>query len=168
MLLILKKTLDNTLLEGNEPVVFQFKFDSKLPYYPEAWKNGVDLRKDEKLPIKIIALYEKLGKAVLENDEIAINDLLYKREYEIQQLDFDTKIETTRKLWTEIITLNEPAKNYSVSEDFSMTYYADGKLVYIQPENNLDMLIFNGKTIDTQMSYMLYQPKGSKELKIIR
>ena len=162
------KALENTLLEGNEPVVFQFKFDSKLPYYPEAWKNGVDLRKDEKLSIKIIALYEKLGKAVLENDENAINDLLYKREYEIQQLDFDTKIETTRKLWKEIITLNEPAKNYSVSEGFNMTYYADGKLVYIHPKNNSDMLIFNGKTIDTQMSYMLYQPEGSDELKIIR
>ncbi|MBJ2174821.1 hypothetical protein JBL43_11275 [Aureibaculum sp. A20] len=162
------KTIDTTELEGSEPFVFQFKFDSKLPYYPETWKNGVNLRKDEKLKAKIIALFDKLGKAILENDEHTINNLFYIRQYEIQQLDFDTKIETTTKLWKEIVALNEPTKNYTVTEDFNITYYADGKLVYIQPENILDMLIFNGKTIDTQMSYMLYQPEESDELKIIK
>ncbi|MCL5246620.1 hypothetical protein M4I21_12415 [Cellulophaga sp. 20_2_10] len=162
------KTIEKTSIRNNNPVNLKIDFNTTLPYYPEAWTNGADLRNDKDLKEKVIALYTKLGNAILANDEQAINDLFYQKDFEMQQLDFDTNFETARNEWEAYLTILLHTYKYTVAKDFDLEFNAGGKLIYTYAKDKSDMLILTGKEYDKTFNHFLYQPKGSNELKIIR
>ncbi|ADV48578.1 hypothetical protein Celal_1263 [Cellulophaga algicola DSM 14237] len=152
---------------GDKTVVFETSFNSELPYYPEAWTNGSDLRKEKKLKEKVIALYNKLGKAILENDEQMLNSMLYQRQFEVQQVNYDTTFLTARILWGNLIERSVYV-NHTVSKDFEIDFSTNGKLIYCHPKDTKEMIIFEEENYDDPFNFYLYEPKGSNELKIIR
>lgn len=161
-------TIDRTMVKGNSPVPFTLDFNAALPYYPEAWTNGDDLSNDVNLKDKVIAFYDKLGKALLEKDEKAISDSFYQYHFETQQLNYDTNFETGKDKWEALVSVQDMSYKYTVANDFRIEYNAGGKLIYTYPKDKTDMLIFTGKGYDYTMNFFLYQPKGSNELKLIR
>lgn len=162
------KTIEQTSLAGKTTTEFVLDFSSTLPWYPEAWTNGVDLRKDKDLKQKIKALYTKIGEAFLKKDEQAINDIFYHMYFETQQLKADTNYVTAKRQWEIMLEIKESIYKYTVADAFEIEYNANGKLIYTYPTEKSDMLIFTGKQYDNSMNYFLYQPKGANELKIIR
>ena len=171
--IILDKTTDKEIkkIKGrfldDKTTVFETSFKSELPYYPKAWTTGVNLRKEKKLKEKVIALYNKLGKAILENDEQMLNTMLYQRQFEIQQLNFDIKFETARLLWKNLLVLSKNT-HYTVSKDFEIEFSANGKLIYCYPKDTKEMIIFEEEGFGDAFNFYLYQPKGANALKIIR
>ncbi|WKB82451.1 hypothetical protein QYR09_05320 [Cellulophaga lytica] len=162
------KKIEEISIKNNIPVNLKLDFNSTLPYYPKAWTNGADLRNSKDLKEKIIALYTKLGNAILANDEQAINDLFYQKDFEVQQLDFDTNFETARTKWEAYLTILLNTYKYTLAKDFDIEFNAGGKLIYTYAKDKSDMLILTGKNYDDSFNHFLYQPKGSNELKIIR
>lgn len=162
------KSIEKTSIRNNIPVNLKIDFNSTLPYYPEAWTNGTDLRNSKDLKEKVIALYTKLGKAILANDEQAINDLFYQKDFEVQQLDFDTNFETARTKWEAYLTMLLNTYKYTLAKDFDIEFNAGGRLIYTYAKDKSDMIILTGKNYDDAFNHFLYQPKGSNELKIIR
>ncbi|APU09717.1 hypothetical protein A5M85_05295 [Cellulophaga lytica] len=162
------KKIEEKSIRNNIPVNLKIDFNSTLPYYPEAWTNGTDLRKSKDLKEKVIALYTKLGKAILANDEQAINDLFYQKDFEVQQLDFDTNFETARTKWEAYLTMLLNTYKYTLAKDFDIEFNAGGKLIYTYAKDKSDMIILTGKNYDDAFNHFLYQPKGTNELKIIR
>lgn len=162
------KSIEKTSIRNNIPVNLKIDFNSTLPYYPEAWTNGTDLRNSKDLKEKVIALYTKLGNAILANDEQAINDLFYQKDFETQQLDFDTNFETARTKWEAYLTMLLNTYKYTLAKDFDVEFNAGGKLIYTYAKDKSDMIILTGKNYDDAFNHFLYQPKGTNELKIIR
>ncbi|MBJ2174819.1 hypothetical protein JBL43_11265 [Aureibaculum sp. A20] len=162
------EAIEKTALKGSTPIVFQTDFNSTLPYYPKAWTDGADLRNDERLKDKVIALYDKLGKAMLAKDEQALNDIFYQKDFEMQQLDFDTNFEPARSEWETYLSVQLYCYKYTVANDFDIEFNSGGKLIYTYAKDKSDMIIFTGKGHDFTLNHYLYQPKGSNELKIIR
>jgi len=162
------KKIEQITLKGNNPIVLETEFNSTLPYYPKAWTDGVDLRNDKDLKAKIIALYDKIGKAFLAKDKQAINETFYQKDFEMQQLEFDTNFETARDEWEAYLAVQLNSYKYTVANDYDIVFNADGKLIYTHAKDKSDMIIFTGKSYDKTLNYYLYQPKGSNELKIIR
>ncbi|ADV49975.1 hypothetical protein Celal_2690 [Cellulophaga algicola DSM 14237] len=160
--------INNLKLSGTTPVNFSNTYDLVLPFYPKAWTDGVDLRKDKNLVSKINALYTKIGKAVLANNEQAINDLFYESDLESQQIAFDTDFETARENWEEYVSWSYNSYKYTIAKDIEIQFYDGGKLVYVYPEDKEAMLILTGKKYSKKLNYFLYQPKGTSELKVIR
>ncbi|WP_417786426.1 hypothetical protein [Tenacibaculum sp.] len=152
---------------SDRTVVFETNFNSELPYYPNAWTTGIDLRKEKNLKEKIIAFYKKLGKAIIENDEEVLNNIFYQRQYEIQQLDYDTRFQTARTMWRNLLRLKEN-KKYTISNDFEIEFSANGKLIYPHPKDINQMLIFEKGNYGEELNFYFYQPKGLNELKLIR
>ena len=157
-----------TLLKGNGPIAFEFDFNSTLPYYPKAWTAGDDLRNDKDLKEKVIALYNRIGEAILTKDEKAIDDLFYQKNFEKQQVNYNTDFDTSVREWEKLVAIQEMSYKYTVANDFSIEFNAGGKLIYTYSKDKTDMLIFTGKAYNDKMNYFLYQPKGSNELKLIR
>lgn len=162
------KSIDQIDPKGNTPIIFSVDFDSSLPYYPKAWTDGADLRTDHNLREKIIALYKKLGKAIVEKDGQTINDMMYQKDFEMQQVVYDTKFETAIKEWEAYLDIQENSYKYTVAKEFEIEYNANGRLIYTYPKDKNAMLILTGKGYDYKIAHFLYQPKGSTELKIIR
>ena len=162
------KEIEKTSIRNNIPVNLKIDFNSTLPYYPEAWTNGTDLRNNKDLKEKVIALYTKLGNAILANDEQAINDLFYQKDFEMQQLDFDTNFETARNEWEAYLSILLNTYKYTVAKDFEIEFNAGGKLIYTYAKDKSDMIILTGKGYHNAFNNFLYLPKGSNELKIIR
>lgn len=162
------KTESRADFKGSNPIEIKFDFNSELPYYPKAWTEGDNLRNDKNLKEKIIALYDKLGKAVLSKDEQTLNDMLYQCNFEMQQLNYDTNFQTSRNEWEWYLEMHDYSYKYSVAKDFEIDFSADGKLIYVKPKDKMDLFTFTGKRYSETPIYYLYQPKGSNELKIIR
>ena len=157
-----------TALNGSNSIVFNAEFNSTLPYYPIAWTDGVNLINDKNLKDKVIALYDKLGKAILAKDKQAINDIFYQKDFEMQQLDFDTNFETARNEWEAYLAIQTSSYKYTLANDFEIEFNDGGKLIYTYAKDKSDMIIFTGKGYNATFNHYLYQPKGSNELKIIR
>ena len=170
---ILDETTDETIkeIEGGDlegkTVVFEADFNSELPYYPKAWTNGVNLKKKKNIKEKVTALYDKLGKAILAKDEQVLNAMFYQQQYETQQLNYDIKFQTAIQKWELLLRLQRNLK-YTISKNFDIEFSAQGKLIYTQPKDFDQMLLFNQERYRDDFNFYLYQPKGSKELKIIR
>ncbi len=164
---VLVKT-EKVMLEGKETKEFQLVFSANLPWYPEAWTNGSDLRSTKDLKQKVIALYDKIGNAVITKNEDVLNDIFYQRNYETQQLEYDTDFLNAKDQWEALLRIQENAYAYTVADTFEIEYNANGKLIFAYPINKEDMLTLTGKRYGETMNYFLYQPKGTNELKIIR
>ncbi len=154
--------------KGKSSVEIKFEFNSKLPTYPKAWSNGIDLRNDKNLKEKIKRLYNNLGKAFLEKDEQVINDMFYQMNFEKQQLSYDTNFETARENWEFYKQIQDNSYKYTVADKFEIEYNANGKLIYLYAKDKPAMLTFTGKLFSKKMNFFLYQPKGADALKIIR
>lgn len=154
--------------KGKSSVEIEFGFNSKLPIYPKAWSNGVDLRNDKNLKEKIKTLYSNLGNAFIEKDEQTINDMLYQMNFEKQQLSYDTNFETARENWEFYKQIQDNSYKYTVADKFEIEYNANGKLIYLYAKDKPAMLTFTGKRFSKRMNFFLYQPKGADGLKIIR
>ena len=150
-----------------DSTVFETDFESKLPYYPEAWTTGIDLKKDKKIKEKVIAFYHKLGTAIVKKDQQVLNDMFYQSQYEKQQLNYDTKFETARSKW-EILVNHLQNTKYTISLDFDIKFSAKGKLIYPYRVDNKEILTFDKNNYTDYFNFYLYQPKGSNELKVIR
>ncbi|WP_299255994.1 hypothetical protein [uncultured Aquimarina sp.] len=155
-------------IAGKSSVEFTLDFTPKLPWYPKAWNNGVDLRKDENLKQKVNTLYKRVGDAILSKDEKAINDLFYQKQFEKQQLDQDVDFEVARTYWESLKQIQNNSYKYTIEDTYSIEFNANGRLIWTYPTNKTDMIIFTGKEFSKQMNFYLYQPEGSNELKIIR
>lgn len=162
------KEIERTALSGSTPVTFKLDFNSTLPYYPKAWTDGADLREDKNLKEKIIALYDKLGKAELAKDVQTINELCYQKNFETQQVNYNSHFSTAREAWEGHLAIQNNSYKYTVAKDFDIEFNADGRLIYTHPKSETEMLVFTGKQYFETMYYYVYQPKGSNELKIIR
>lgn len=165
---IVLKAIEKASLIDKTSAEFKFEFQSYLPWYPDAWVNGVDLRNDKDLKQKIKAFYTKLGNAFLKKDKQLINDMFYQQHYEMQQLEYDTYYGTAKEQWEIFLKIQNKSYKYTIANAFDIEYNGNGKLIYVHPKDKSDMLIFTGKEYSNYMNYFLYQPKGSNELKIIR
>ncbi|AUC76390.1 hypothetical protein [Olleya sp. Bg11-27] len=58
--------------------------------------------------------------------------------------------------------------DYTISKDFDITFNENGKLIYTQPKDNENMLIFTENNYYDNLNFYLYQPKDTIQLKIIR
>ncbi len=154
---------------ANDPkkTLIQFSFNSKIPYQLEGWSNGEDLRKVKDLEQKVIALYNKLGKAFLEKDMATLNDLFIQKEFEVMQTTYNNDYEINRYNWEKYLETALETYRYTVSNEFKIEINANGRLIYTYPDLS-DMLILTGKGVSENFNYFLYMPKGSNELKIIR
>lgn len=160
--------IENVPIGGKATAEFSLEFDSKLPYYPKAWTQGVDLRNDKNLEEKVISFYDKLGKTILAKDKQTINDMFYQKNFETQQLKYDTNYVTARSEWEAHLAVQNNSYKYKVAKNFDIEFSADGKLIFAHPKAKTEMLILTGKQYYQALYYFLYQPKGSNELKIIR
>jgi len=161
-------TLEKGFIRGQKTNEFTINFNSILPYYPKAWTDGTDLREDKNLKEKVIALYDKVGKAILTKDEQTINDIFYQKDFEMQQVDFDTNYLTAKNEWESHLAIQHNSYKYTLANDFEIEFNAGGTLIYTYPKDKTDMLIFTGKEYNESLNFFLYQPTGSNELKIIR
>ncbi len=168
------KKIKFTEISGIEPLEFKLDFDSTLPYYPKAWSKGKDLRNESDLKEKIIALYDKLGKAILSNDQKVINEILYQQHFEVQQIENDNSNQTARDNWENILTIQKKSTRYEVNKDFEIEFGANGKVVITKIKDYTDMLQFSGDNFERNLNYgrislnMYYQPESSDDLLIVR
>lgn len=161
--------IDTKRLTGSNAVVIETDFSSVLPYYPEAWTEGTDLRDDKNLEEKISTLYRKVGEAFLSKDERLISDLFYQKQYEVQQVFFDSDFNTNRGEWEDFLRVQRNSTKYKIARNFDIEFNAGGKLIFTYPKDQDVMLLFsNEDRYRKRMGFFLYQPKDSEELKIVR
>jgi len=174
MLVINKEDEDNIIAQkeftfkNNQEQQLNLPFNCNIPYELEGWKKGKDLRKDSLIKKKITSLYEKVGRAVLAQDEQAINDLFYTADFETRQSTYDTGYSNSSDYWETWLKIFKSTFKYTIAQDFTIEYNSEGRLIYASPKEKLNMLVVTGKGFSDSFDFYLYQPKNSNELKIIR
>lgn len=162
--LVEKKFTFNNTKEHN----FEMTIDCKTPFNLKGWKSGKDLRKDSLLKNKVIALYEKVGKSILNKEEQTISDLFYISNFETRQSIYNLSYKNSLAYWESWLETFKNTYKYNVAQNFTIEYSEDGRLIYATPIKKLDMLVVTGKNYSRSFDFYLYQPQNSNELKIIR
>lgn len=160
--------LETMHLENKKATTFNLELNPNLPVYTSGWKDGVDLREIPDLKEKVIAVFNALGNAIINQDEKAYSDLLYAYRYEKQQSLFITDFKIARENWESDSEMLSRTYKHTLSKNFDLKFSDDGKLVYAVPNDQFNMLFLTGKKYSNDFNFFLYLPKDGTDLKIIR
>lgn len=166
------------------------KQKGKLPYYEvnlefdaiasyqndiEGWQNGVDLTKENKdaLQKEVEDFYEKMIQHYENQDVNGLASKYYKRQFEIAQSHYQTKIYDSQIVVDEFIKDVNETKPF-IFHQYVMRFYGNGKMVALVKTNkyyiNLSTLMKEDPESGEAVGYkmFLYRPKPGAPLEVIR
>jgi len=151
---------------GTSSITCTYQLQPKINYTLEGWRNGTDLRTETGLKEQVIALYEKLSRAILDKDAREFDDLLILQGKERATSTYNAtpgQLVEDWEAWMELFAYTNITR---IEKDFDLIFSNDGKLVYAVPKTQLHMLRAIGKNRAAGFSFYMY--KSGKELKFIR
>lgn len=146
-------------------------FKANVPFnFSKQFESAKDLKKRKNIETEVVAAYKKIHSWLAKKDVKSLAD--FRKETDKKAclayyLDTEQEIEE-RFDYTFLFENNSKADPLPT---YTMTFYADGKLVRLERIDNHDeVLTVTGKTEDgyevmSDLSVLLYMPEGSKELK---
>ncbi|WP_228409803.1 hypothetical protein [Chryseobacterium sp. T16E-39] len=164
-------------------------FDASVPYTMKGWEDGEDLSKlnQKDLELKVVSFYKKAVAAFKEKDYDYLNTIFLNADSEWYQSeyfpkDMITKFQSTKgRKGKSVSTTRANSDQYSQNvypiENYVMKFYADNKIVRLEPKDGFsrgesllgyDDTDKNGMNRKTFIDMLLYIPKGTDSLQIIR
>lgn len=164
-------------------------FDASVPYNMKGWEDGEDLSKlnQKDLELKVASFYKNTVSAFKEKDYDYLNTIFLNADSEWYQAeyfpkDMITKFQSTKgRKGKSVSTTRANSDKYSQNvypiENYVMKFYANNKIVRLEPKEGFnrgesllgyDDIDKNGMNRKTFIDMLLYIPKGTDSLQIIR
>jgi hypothetical protein len=164
-------------------------FDASVPYNMKGWEDGEDLSKlnQKDLELKVASFYKNTVLAFKEKDYDYLNTIFLNADSEWYQAeyfpkDMITKFQSTKgRKGKSVSTTRANSDKYSQNvypiENYVMKFYANNKIVRLEPKEGFnrgesllgyDDIDKNGMNRKTFIDMLLYIPKGTDSLQIIR
>ncbi|MBT2622258.1 hypothetical protein [Chryseobacterium sp. ISL-6] len=164
-------------------------FEASVPYTIKGWEDGQDLSKlnQKDLELKVVSFYKNMVSAFKEKDYDYLNTIFLNADSEWYQAeyfpkDMITKFQSTKgRKGKSVSTTRANSDKYSQNvypiENYVMKFYANNKIVRLEPKEGLnrgesllgyDDIDKNGMNRKTFIDMLLYIPKGTDSLQIIR
>lgn len=164
-------------------------FDASLPYHIKGWEEGEDLStlNQKDLESKVVSFYENTVAAFKEKDYDYLNTIFLNADAEWYQAeyfakDIITKLQSSKgRKGKSVSTTRADSDKYSQTfypiENYTMKFYANNRLVRLEPKEGFsrgesllgyDDIDKNGTNRKTYIDMLLYMPKGTQSLQIIR
>ncbi|PAM93913.1 hypothetical protein B4N84_16725 [Flavobacterium sp. IR1] len=152
------------------------EFDAIAPYENdiEGWQNGVDLTKEDKdkLLKEVEDFYKELIKYYDAKDVNALASKYYKRQFEIAQSHYQTKIYDSQIVvdaWMKNVNDTKPF----IFNQYVMRFFGNGKMVALVKTdkyyiNYSSLMREDAKGNYTYYGLMLHRPKPDAPLEVIR
>ncbi|OXA94094.1 hypothetical protein [Flavobacterium hercynium] len=152
------------------------EFDAIAPYQNdiEGWQNGVDLTKEDKdkLLKEVEDFYKELIKYYDAKDVNALASKYYKRQFEIAQSHYQTKIYDSQIVvdaWMKNVNDTKPF----IFNQYVMRFFGNGKMVALVKTdkyyiNYSSLMREDAKGNYTYYGLMLHRPKPGAPLEVIR
>ncbi|MDQ8011029.1 MAG: hypothetical protein REI96_01170 [Flavobacterium nitrogenifigens] len=160
----------NFIASGKPYYEFTFPFNAFVPYENEGWTKGQDLTKlDQKLlEQKALEFYNEYSK-VYKNKNLNLLAQLSFGEEKRNAISFYKRASNINKLWKEYLNdINESNLKALPIENYKMTFWGNGKIVFLQLKSlNITYRGGGALIIDSDKStYMpkilLYLPEGKR------
>ncbi|KFF24940.1 hypothetical protein [Chryseobacterium vrystaatense] len=164
-------------------------FDASVPYHSKGWEDGEDLSalNQKDLELKVAGFYKNMVSALKEKDYDYLNTVFLNADSEWYQAEYFSK-ETIAKLQStngrkgkSVSSAASTPGKYSRTvypvENYIMKLYADNRVVRLEPKEGFSrgesLLGYedvdkNGMHRKTFIDMLLYIPKGTQNLQIIR
>lgn len=164
-------------------------FDASVPYKMKGWEQGEDLStlNQQDLELKVVRFYENTVAALKDKDYDYLNTIFLNADSEWYQAEYFAKDIITElqsgkgRKGKSVSTKRSNSDKYSQTfypiENYTMKLYANNRLVRLEPKegfsrgesllgyNDIDK---NGTKRNTFIDMLLYIPKGTQSLQIIR
>lgn len=156
---------------------FEFKgvFNAKVPYQLEGWRHSKNLSKEnqDQLLKEAVAAYNSFRNVLIKKDTKAYASLMYDKEVELAKAFYWNKPSDSKERWNEMSTNILEKREILPLKDFKMVLYAGGKIVALQPTDEmykdyLSAIHSRTQDDDIQVSFLLHKKEGSNELTPIR
>jgi hypothetical protein len=164
-------------------------FDASVPYNIKGWEEGEDLStlNQKDLELKVASFYKNTVSAFIEKDYDYLNTIFLNADAEWYQAeyfpkDIITKLQSTKGRRGKSVSTT-PAKSdkylqtmYPI-ENYTMKFYADNRIVRLEPKEGFSRgesllgyedIDKSGTNRKTFIDMLLYIPKGTQSLQIIR
>lgn len=164
-------------------------FEASVPYNIKGWEEGEDLSalNQKDLALKVVNFYKNAVSALKEKDYDYLNTIFLNADSEWYQAEYFTK-DIIRKLQSakgrkgkSVSTTPANSDKYSQTvypiENYTMKFYANNRVVRLEPKEGFSRAesLFgyedtdkNGMNRKTFIDMLLYIPKGTQSLQIIR
>lgn len=164
-------------------------FNASLPYHIKGWEEGEDLStlNQKDLELKVVSFYENTVAALKEKDYDYLNTIFLNADAEWYQAeyfakDIITKLQSSKgRKGKSVSTTRADSDKYSQTfypiENYTMKFYANNRLVRLEPKEGPSRgesllgykdIDKNGTNRKTYIDMLLYIPKGTQSLQIIR
>lgn len=164
-------------------------FDASVPYNIKGWEDGEDLStlNQKDLELKVVNFYKNTVAAFKEKDYDYLNTIFLNADLEWYQAeyfakDIITKLQSTKgRKGKSVSTIRANSDKHSQTvypiENYTMKFYANNRLVRLEPKEGFNrgesLLGYedtdkNGTNRKTFIDMLLYIPKGTQNLQIIR
>lgn len=164
-------------------------FKADVPYQLEGWTNGQDLTQLDRVQLEqqVLSFYRQMLSAFENKEDDDLNTKFLKADAEWCQAlyfpkDIITKFQTTKgrkgkSVATTLSTSTRNSRTFYSLQNYDLKFYGDGRLVRLESRegaNRGESLLGyedidkNGLNRKTFVDMLLYMPKGSNSLEIIR
>jgi hypothetical protein len=164
-------------------------FDASVPYNIKGWEEGEDLStlNQKDLELKVVSFYKNTVAAFKEKDYDYLNTIFLNADSEWYQAeyfakDIITKLQSTKgRKGKSVSTIRANSDKYSQTvypiENYAMKFYANNRVVRLEQKEGFsrgesllgyDDVDKNGTNRKTFIDMLLYIPKGTQSLQIIR
>lgn len=166
-----------------------FSFDASVPYTIKGWEDAEDLStlnyKD--LELKVVSFYKNTVSALKEKDYDYLNTMFLNADSEWYRAEYlpkaiIAKLQSTKgRKGKSVSTTPANSDKYSQTvypiENYTMKFYANNRMVRLEHKEGFsrgesllgyDDVDKNGMNRKTFIDMLLYIPKGTQSLKIIR
>ena len=170
-----KPGTENFLASGQKYYEFKGSFDAEVPYQLEGWSKSKDLSKENQAQLlkEAVSAYNNFREILIKKDVDAYANLMYNKELELATAYYWKTADDAKVRWDEMKGSVLEKRAILPLEDFKMVLYAGGKVLALQPTNEMyrDFLsAIHAQTADEdiQVSFLLHKKEGSNDLTPIR
>lgn len=163
---------------GKPMAVYEGTFEAKVPYQLIGWSDSKNLseEKEEDLLKEVLSITEKYQNVFREKNTIELEKMVYNKELETQQANFDDKEGSLENWNTYLAAINLSNPEIIPIENYRIRIYGDGKIVSLERTDFPNIgepvvrmrYIKDGRRKIKAMYALFHKPKGAKELEIIR